>query len=112
MAIIFHITSGADWRAAQDQGRYEAESLRTEGFIHCSDSAQVVPVANLLFRGRDDLVLLRIHADRVAAPLRYDTNEFGTFPHIYGPLNLDAVADVLPFPCADDGGFALPADAI
>jgi uncharacterized protein (DUF952 family) len=47
------------------------------------------------------------------APLRYEPGDPGSaelFPHLYGPLNADAVAAVLPFAEGPDG-FALPAGA-
>ena len=60
--------------------------------------------------GRRDLVLLVIDPARLAAELVYeDCYEVGqAFPHIYGPLNLNAVVSVVPFPPLPDGTFALP----
>ena len=49
--IILHICSHSAWNDAQIKGHYRAESLDTEGFIHCSTREQVVGTANLLFRG-------------------------------------------------------------
>lgn len=107
---ILHITTSDAWAEAQQQGQYTADSLAEEGFIHCSTPAQVVYVANERFRGRVDLILLLITASRVHASIIYeDCYETGQpFPHIYGPLNLDAVAEVLAFPPAIDGWFELP----
>ena len=107
---ILHITTPDAWAEAQQQGQYTADSLAEEGFIHCSTPAQVVYVANERFRGRADLILLVITASRVDASIVYeDCYETGQrFPHIYGPLNLDAVAQVLTFPPAADGLFELP----
>ena len=101
MPDIFHITTRAEWEAATAAGAYEAPSLATEGFIHLSESQQVQPTANRRFRGATDLVLLRVDTDRVSAPLKYEIGEPTTgeeFPHIYGPLNLDAVTEAIPFP--------------
>ena len=94
-------------------GRYEVESLTSEGFIHCSERAQVTGTANLLFRGRDDLVLLVIDEQRLDAPVKREPAVPGgpLFPHIYGPLNLDAVAQILPFSPGEDGTFVLPPPA-
>jgi uncharacterized protein (DUF952 family) len=88
-------------------GAYAADSLATEGFIHCSTAAQVVWVANNRFRGRRDFVLLHIDSSRLAAPVRYENLEGGTqlFPHVYGPLDLDAIVDVTPFPPDEAGTF-------
>ena len=51
MATIFHITTLREWEQAVQRGRHEAQSLATEGFIHCSGGDQVIRVANSIFRG-------------------------------------------------------------
>jgi uncharacterized protein (DUF952 family) len=108
--MILHITSRADWKSAQARGDYGLDTVAAEGFIHCSTPEQVLGPANALYRGRRDLVLLVIDPARLKAELVYeDCYEAGqTFPHIYGPLNLDAVARVVPFPPLPDGTFNLP----
>ena len=81
-----------------------------EGFIHCSTHEQVIQVANARFRGQSGLVLLFIDADKVAAEIIYENLEGGPqlFPHIYGELNVDAVAQVAEFAPDADGFFTLP----
>jgi prephenate dehydrogenase len=107
MPRIFHITTRAAWEAAAAAGRYTADSLQTEGFIHCSQAEQVAWVANTRFRGRTDLVLLHVDEAAVGAEIRRENLEGGTtlFPHIYGPLPASAVVDVTPMVPADDGTF-------
>ena len=107
MTRIFHLTPAATWADAQRAGVYAADSLATEGFIHCSTAEQVVWVDNNPFRGRQDFVLLHIDSDRLSAPVKYENLEGGTqlFPHIYGPVNLDAIDDVTPFHSDGRGAF-------
>jgi uncharacterized protein (DUF952 family) len=96
---ILHITTRAEWEAAQSSGRYAPPSLAAEGFIHFSDAAQVARVAAARFAGVPDLVLLRVPVDRLDAPLRYETSDAGAerFPHLYGPLDVAAVARAEPY---------------
>jgi uncharacterized protein (DUF952 family) len=109
MTIILHITTLDAWQQAQQVGEYRAASLASEGFIHCSRPDQVERPANMLYRGQNDLVLLCIDPARLRSRLVYEaTSTPDPFPHIYGPLNLDAVLDVIPFPPGADGSFALP----
>ena len=110
--ILFHIARRMDWQQAQASGSYRPESLASEGFIHCSTPAQLVATANRFFRGQTDLVLLAIARGRVTAEVRDDfvTVENQTFPHIWGPLNLDAVVRARPFAPNADGNYELPAD--
>jgi uncharacterized protein (DUF952 family) len=109
--MILHITKMTDWENAKKQGEYRAPSLDSAGFIHCSEAKQIVGVADFNFKGQSGLVLLEIDETRLKAQVKYEDlgNEGQLFPHIYGPLNLDAVERVYPFPCGADGRFALPA---
>jgi uncharacterized protein (DUF952 family) len=113
---IYHITERRSWEAALNGDEYVAESLRAQGFIHASTQGQVLETANLFYRGQDGLVLLCIDPAKLRAPLRREAasnaghrDDAGLFPHIYGPLNLDAVTRVIDFPCGIDGHFVLPA---
>ena len=108
---IFHITTEADWARAQAEGAYSASTrgltLAQVGFVHCAFEDQVAPVANSFFPGVAHLVVLRIAIDRLDADVRYENLEGGheLFPHVYGPLNLDAVVTVMPLPPRGDGTF-------
>jgi len=110
MSIVLHIADRELWERAKKVEGYEPDTLRSQGFIHCSKLGQVIRVADFLFRGKRGLVLLCIDAERVAAEVRYENLEGGgkVFPHIYGPLNADAVVEVLDFSPLEDGTFALP----
>lgn len=112
MAAIYHITTRDQWRNSVSRGEYAHDSLKSEGFIHSSTCRQVLGVANARFRGRDDLVLLHIETDEVTPNIRYESpaGSEERYPHIYGPLNLDAVKQVIDFPPSLDGTFALPAE--
>ncbi len=109
--LILHCTQRTAWDAALGRGNYTAASLATEGFIHFSKLEQIIASANRFYRGQKDLVLLCVDADRLLPRVVYENLEGGTvlFPHVYGPVNLDAVIQVVDFPCEADGTFRLPA---
>lgn len=108
--MILHITTRLQWRAAQRAGAYRAASLGQEGFIHCSTPQQVLRVANACFAGQKDLLLICIDPARLDARVVYEDSEGTgeTFPHVYGPINLEAVTAVVAFPPCADGSFTLP----
>ena len=109
MEPIFHIVAIADWQGSRG-GSYRGDTLDSEGFIHCSTAQQVAAVATERFRGRGDLLLLSIDPARLAPELRWEggTPQTGPFPHIYGPLNADAVCGVLSFRPETTGAFHFP----
>ncbi|RYZ22999.1 MAG: DUF952 domain-containing protein [Chitinophagaceae bacterium] len=97
MQVIYHVTTRAEWEQAQQQGAYTAASLPVEGFIHASaDERQVQGVLQRYFAGQKDLVKLTIDTSKLTHELKWElapsVNE--EFPHIYGPLNLDAVVGI------------------
>ncbi|WNZ47437.1 DUF952 domain-containing protein [Leptolyngbya boryana CZ1] len=107
--LILHITTRDRAEIAQRTGVYRADSLDTEGFIHCSTQDQVIWVANQFYAGQRDLVLLCIDPQKVNSEIRYEAVEgVGTFPHIYGELNADAIVKILDFPPHADETFLLP----
>jgi len=93
---IYHITPMKEWREALEKGEYSADSLGTQGFIHLCAPDQVNAVQETWFHGQIDLVLLEIDPALLSAELRYEDShgDGELFPHLYGPLNLDAVIHV------------------
>ena len=92
LVTVFHIAERRSWEEQKASGRYRHPSLDSEGFIHCSDEGQVARTLARFFPGRTDLVLLEIDPERLTSELHYEEGEPGElFPHLYGPLNVDAV---------------------
>ncbi|WP_328887139.1 DUF952 domain-containing protein [Streptomyces sp. NBC_00316] len=110
-ALLLHITEGPLWEAARGTGTYDmstrGRTLQEEGFIHCSLPHQLPGVAEMLYgsgttagaEGPADLVVLVIDPARLSAPVRYEALVPGgeEFPHIYGPVPVDAVVEVRPW---------------
>jgi uncharacterized protein (DUF952 family) len=112
MAVIYHIAAAADWAQARRDGQYamstRGRTLAQEGFIHTSTAAQVAIVANAFYRDAADLLLLVIDPGRVTPEIRYERvpGQDLPYPHIYGPLNIDAVVATRPFEPDPDGTFS------
>ncbi len=96
MPIIYHVTTAAAWNSAQKNGTYESPSLAKEGFIHCSQQEQVAGVLDRYFSDQKDLVKLVIDTDKLNSQFIYEwsPSTSATFPHVYGPINLNAVVEV------------------
>jgi uncharacterized protein (DUF952 family) len=100
---IFHLALVSDWEAALVAGEYTISSLgvslEQEGFIHASRADQWEGVKQRYYGGvTDPLVLLVIDPARLTSPLRVEPVGDDEYPHIYGPLNLDAVVEIRPDP--------------
>lgn len=89
---IFHIVKKEDW-VKPTQYVYQSESLKAQGFIHCCTVNQIDKILNQWFKGQTNLVLVEINPDLLKAKVKFENLEGGQelFPHIYGPINLDAV---------------------
>lgn len=122
--MIYHIATHDALARAERSGIYTTQSLDEEGFVHCSTRVQVIPVANAVFKDVDEgeLVLLAIDENLLTAPLRWeepshpdpknppDTGSAEAFPHVYGPLNLDAIVSRAPLQRDETGNFYWPSD--
>lgn len=82
------------------------------GFMHLSTADLLLIPANKYYLGRSDLVLLVIEQGLLNSELRWEPGVPAEgellFPHLYGPLNADAVTQVISFPCDSGGRFSLP----
>jgi glutathione S-transferase len=97
-APLYHLALPTDWSAAFASGEYRTSTrgmtLDDVGFIHCSRRPQLEGTANRFYADVDQLVVLTIDPDRVPAAIVEEPPEDGSdelFPHIYGPLPIDAV---------------------
>ena len=96
--MIFHLTTPAEWSAAQALGSVRPASLAAEGFVHCSTEEQLAGTIARHFANVDELVLLRLHADRLGEDLRWEESRPGEpYPHLYRAIALDEVAEVIPW---------------
>ncbi len=101
---------------AKKSGLYQPESIAEVGFIHCcSELHQLVEVANAFYASYPNVILTRIERvrlrskilDEEAADERF-RGRGETFPHIFGPLNMDAVVEAAEMPRDEVGGLMLP----
>lgn len=90
--FIYHIVLPKIWETFKDEAFYEAESLETEGFIHCSFADQLDAVLDRYYRDAGEVLVLTLESEKLTSPL---VNEPSTnneiYPHIYGPINHDAI---------------------
>jgi uncharacterized protein (DUF952 family) len=106
--MIFHLVTPSVW--AQASGHpYRAASLSTEGFIHCSYRNQVEWAANRFYAAEPELLVLSLDPSRLTSPVRdEDPGNGELFPHIYGPIQPEAVTAVDQMQHGTDGRWILP----
>lgn len=110
MSPVFKIAGREEWAAAEAAGVYTGAPVDVaDGFIHFSAAHQVAETAAKHFAGRDDLLLVAVDADALGDALRWEVSRGGDrFPHLYGPLPLDAVLWVKALPLAAEGAHVFP----
>lgn len=105
--MIYHIVSESELQASVESGVYRPASLARDGFVHCAAEPSVLPVANDFYADvTARLFLLEVDPGQLSSETRYEAAapiagagaihlETATrFPHVYGPIELDAVTRV------------------
>lgn len=105
--LIYHILHKDALAKIESIGYHEPESLRKEGFIHCSTEEQVLATANRRYFDQKDLILLVIETEKIEAKIiTEDTSgREEKHPHIYGKLPWSAVVDVRKLQPEANGSF-------
>jgi glutathione S-transferase len=99
VTLLFHIMTPDGWTAFEATGT-SAQSTRDltlaeEGFIHCSYAEQLEATIARFYADLPEIVVVSLDPDLLSAEVRDDPTPDGTlFPHVYGPLTIDAVVDV------------------
>ena len=110
MTLIYKICSEALWREAERVGVFAGAAIDlADGYIHFSTAAQAPETAARHFAGQGELVLVAVAAEALGDSLCWEPSRGGDlFPHLYGPLRLDAVRWVRPLPLGLDGRHVFP----
>ncbi len=110
MSHVYKICPAPLWREAESNGVFRgSDADRRDGFIHFSTAAQVAETAAKHFSGQTDLLLVRINTADLGEQLKWEPSRGGAlFPHLYGELDLSAVAQVDALPLGPDDRHVFP----
>jgi uncharacterized protein (DUF952 family) len=93
--LIYHIVLPEVWEKVKDEKFYEAESFKSEGFIHCSFREQVETVLQRYYKGVEKILLLEIEPQKLTSKLVEEPSTGGEiYPHIYGKINRGAIVGI------------------
>jgi uncharacterized protein (DUF952 family) len=105
----FHLVAAEYYRDCDTGAPYVPAAYEADGFIHCTDGAHnLAAVADRYYKDdRRMYIALVIDKTKVSASIVYE-DKARIYPHIYGPLNRDAIVTVLPVLRNADGSFQPP----
>ncbi len=115
MKTIVLTTNSELWAQAQKSGQYTQSTIDSTladvGFIHATFPDQTIAMVNRKYADQDGLILLLVDRDKLTSPVKEEgslSGKGGLYPHIYGPVNLDAVYKVLPLDKGVDSHYIEP----
>ena len=108
--LTYHLVPRAEWDAADPGQPYLPAAFAQDGFVHCTDGPEeVANTANRYFATFEgDLLALVIDREQLHAPVRYE-DPAQIYPHVYGPIERDAIVHVVIMPRAPTGELLPPA---
>ena len=90
--LIYHIVLPEKWNSLDSSESYAAESLETEGFIHCSYGHQLDGVLERYYADAKEVVILELDTEKLTSRLMEEPSTNNQiYPHIYGPINRDCI---------------------
>ena len=111
MRLAYHGTPKKYFQSLDRAAPYVPADFQKDGFIHTTEGREAVAIVLTTYykASPEPWVVLYVDQDRVTSPVRYD-DPAEVFPHIYGPLNRDAILAVEDIGRASDGTFLKPPD--
>lgn len=107
---VYKIVTEAAFETARHERRFAGSADdRRDGFIHLSTADQVAGTLASHFSGQTGLLLLGVDPERLGSDLKWEPSRGGAlFPHLYGPLDLEAVLSIDRLSLDEDGRHTLP----
>jgi uncharacterized protein (DUF952 family) len=109
LRLTYHATPKAHFDSLDPNGPYLPPDYDADDFVHCTDGAEALSVVLTTYYKDEpgDWVVLYLDAQRITSPVRYD-DPAKLYPHVYGPINRDAIIAVKEIDRAADGKFLRP----
>ncbi len=106
MRPTFHLVPTEVWATTDASVPYEAPSLVSEGFIHCTDGEdELLATANRHYLGdRRPFLALTVDLEATGSPWRID-DPGGIYPHVFGPIERAAIVRTVPLLRDETGRF-------
>lgn len=107
--MTFHLVPRGEWEATDPSAPYVPSAFAADGFVHCTDGAdELAATANRYFSAfNGELLALVLDTARLGSPVRYEDPR-RVYPHVYGPIEREAIVNVLQMPRAADGTYLPP----
>lgn len=104
--VTYHLVPEPVWSERGGAEMYLPEAYEADGFIHLTNGLdELVKVANMFYTSDDrDYLVLALDMNRISSEVRYDDPD-NVYPHVYGPLNTDAVLGTFTAERGADGTF-------
>lgn len=107
---VYKIVPSEIWQKAESAGVFAGAGIDlADGYIHFSTATQARRTAELHFAGQSGLMLVAVDSAKLGAALVFEPSRGGDlFPHLYGPLSMEAVLWARPLPLGADGMHVFP----
>ncbi len=105
--MIYHIVPEKEYLKLAAKEKYIPNNFNDFGFVHCAFKVSVLSVADDYYsKVKDKLILLKINPEKLKSDVKYEEatpeeglgkehlNTSNVFPHVYGPVDNDAVEGV------------------
>lgn len=104
---IYLLSSQQEYDNALSQGTLARDSIEAEGFIHAAPKSQLTRIANKYYKETINPLILVVDKSKITAQVKWEPATGGLYPHIYGPLNVDAIIASQPIDLNNKGEYLL-----
>jgi uncharacterized protein (DUF952 family) len=104
---IYLLSSQAEYQQSLNEGTLTRDSLKSEGFIHATPRSQLTRLANKYYKDKVQPLILVVDKTLILPEVKWEPATGGLYPHIYGPLNMNAVTAIEEISLNENGSFCL-----